>query len=136
MAGFNNFASLNLTLNAINNIINAGTITSGAGLTMTAGNSIVNALPGVSAVSPIIQAINNVNLNATNIVNAGLIASSAANINVAAQLASAQVLQNLNISSTSGTWQALAGVINIGNLYPGSSEHSHDAAYDNNGRFQ
>jgi hypothetical protein len=113
LAGFNNASVLNLNLTAISNIVNAGTIGSAADLNMAAGGSIINALPaGVTGPSPIMQATNNVNLNVSNIVNSGLIASSTGNINAATQLA-AQALQNLNITSTAGTWQTLAGSINI-----------------------
>src|SRR5262249_2971794 len=41
----NAISNLNLSLSAINNIVNAGTIASAGTLSMTAGGSIINALP-------------------------------------------------------------------------------------------
>src|SRR5438876_296026 len=51
-------SSLSLTLNALNDIINSGRITSSGNLTLTAGGSIINALPtGVTGPSPVMQAV-------------------------------------------------------------------------------
>jgi hypothetical protein len=102
--------NLNLSLTALNDIINAGTIQSAGNLTMTAGGSIVNALPaGAAGPSPVIQAAQNLNLNAANIVNSGLMAALANNINIASATA-----QNLTVNNVGGTLQALAGSINAG----------------------
>ncbi len=99
-------ASLNLNLNAIQNIINAGTITSSGSLALHAGGSIVNALPaGVTGLTPIMQAMNNVNLQAANIVNQGLIASQLGTVTAATA-----ALNN------AGSIQALSGNIQIQNL--------------------
>ncbi len=107
LAGFSNLVSnLSMQLNAINNIVNAGAITSAGNLNLTAGASIVNALPnGFSGSNPIIQAANNVNLQAANITNQGLIASQLSNLSV-----------NTASLINSGTIQALSGAVAIQNL--------------------
>src|SRR5262249_50076679 len=97
---------LNLSLNAIQNIVNAGTIMSAGNLSLTAGGSITNALPaGATGVSPVMQALGNVNLQAASIVNQGLIASQLSNVNFATA-----ALQN------SGAIRALSGSVAIQNL--------------------
>src|SRR5262249_22039823 len=114
-------SSLSLTLSAVNNINNAGRITSSGNLTLSAGGSIVNALPtGVPSDGPVIQAGNNVHLStgSGNLTNAGLIASQAANINMASSIAATDI----NINSFGGTFQALAGNINVRDaLYSGAA---------------
>lgn len=98
--------NLNLNLNAIGDIINAGTIASAGSLTATAGGSIINALPaGLNGVSPIMQAVQNLNLQAANIVNQGVLASQLGNI--------AATTSALNNSSV---MQALSGSVAIQNL--------------------
>ncbi len=92
-------ANLNLSLNAVNSIVNAGRIQTAGTLTATAGSSITNTMTAV------MQAVSNVNLQAPNIVNQGVVASQLANINA------------LTASLTnSGTIQALSGSIAIQNL--------------------
>ncbi len=110
IAGIANPAThVNLVLNAVNNILNYGVISSSGSLTATAGGSIINALPsGVAGSAPIMRALNNVNLTSSNIINAGLIASTTANINLAAVNSSQLLLKN-----TAGALQALSGVINV-----------------------
>jgi len=101
---------LDLSLKAIHDIINYGTISSSGNLSMSAGGQLVNALPsGVSGQVPSIQAMGNVNLASTSIVNAGTIASITGSINIASQMTSSLLVQN-----TGGTLQALAGAINVG----------------------
>jgi hypothetical protein len=118
----NALPNLNLSLSALNNIVNAGTISSSGHLNLAAGGSITNALPpGVTGPSPLLQALNNVNLNASSITNSGLIASIAGNINVAALAASGQAIQALNINSAGGAFQALNGAINIGSSQSGAA---------------
>ncbi len=105
----NPVAHLDLVLNALNNIVNYGLISSSGHITATAGGSIINALPaGTTGAAPVMQALNNVNLTASNIVNAGLITSATANINLASVNNSRLLVNNL-----SGQMQALAGAINL-----------------------
>lgn len=104
-------SNLSLQLNAINNVVNAGTISSAANLSIFAGGTITNALPaGVTGAQPVIQAINNVNLssNVGNIINQGLIQSTNNNINITSQLAN-----NLVINNIGGRLEALSGLINV-----------------------
>jgi len=102
----NLISNLSLNLNASNNVGNAGTISSAGRLTVTAGGSITNALPaGATGVNPVMQGINNVNLQAPNIANDGLIASQLATVN-------ANTAQLVN----SGTMQAPSGSIQIASL--------------------
>ncbi|MBY0550266.1 MAG: hypothetical protein K2W95_23515, partial [Candidatus Obscuribacterales bacterium] len=99
-------SGLSLSLNAITNIINAGTISSAGNLTAIAGGSIVNALPaGATGMAPIMQAMQNLTMQASNIINQGTIAS---------QLASAN-LATANLTN-SGLIQSLQGSINVQNL--------------------
>ena len=104
IAGINSaVANLSLNISALNNIVNAGTISSAGNLNMTAGASIINQLPAnVMAMLPTIQAMNAVNLSAANIMNTGMISSLFSNLNVATP-------QLVN----SGTLQALSSSINI-----------------------
>lgn len=105
----NALSALSLNLSALQNIINAGAITSSANLSLTAGGSIVNALPvGVTGPLPVMQAVNNLNLFSANIQNAGLIASLQSNINIATQVA-----QNIVVNNTGGTLSAINGIINV-----------------------
>lgn len=100
----------NLNINAVNNVVNSGLISSGANLNVTAGGSITNSLlAGMTGVTPVMQAINNINLlvGSGSLVNSGLI-TSAGNINVASQ-----ILQHMQINNMHGTMQAL-NAINIG----------------------
>lgn len=104
---------LNLVLNAVQNIINAGAITSSGNLSLTAGGSIVNALPsGVAGPNPIMQALGAVNLASQTaiITNAGVINSISNNININT------LLQNLIVNNAGGRLEALNGQINIGNI--------------------
>ncbi len=112
----NAVSNLNLTLTALQNIVNAGTISSAGNLTLSAGGSIVNALPaGVTGPSPVLQAMNNINLFTANLVNSGTIAAAVGNINVASQMA-----QNIAINNVGGQLQALAGAINVRDALFGS----------------
>lgn len=108
LAGYSNLTSgLNLSLVAINNIINSGTISSAGNLNLTAGNSIINALPqGILGTSPVMQAMNNLNLQAASIINQGAMISQLANINA--------ITASLN--NNLGTISAVNGNVNIQNL--------------------
>jgi hypothetical protein len=110
--------NLNLSLTAINNILNSGSITSAGHLTLTAGGTITNALPaGVTGAMPIMQAAGDVNLNAANVVNSGLVSALAGNINIASQMA-----QSMVINATGGSFQAFNGAINIQQLCPTATD--------------
>ncbi len=114
----NAISNLNLSLSAINNIMNAGVISSAGTLSMTAGGTITNA-SNMAGISAVMQAMNNVNLNAASVVNSGLISSITGNINIASQLsgsAAAQALQALNVNNVGGIMQALNGNINVGSM--------------------
>ena len=101
--------NLSLTLNAVNNLVNAGIIHSAGSLTATAGGSITNALPsGVIGSLPVMQALTNVNLQMSTLINAGLIASQSSNINIAGLTSS-----NLSIQNLGGSMNALNGIINV-----------------------
>src|SRR5262249_13478864 len=87
-------------------IVNGGRITSAGKLTVRAGGSIINALPaGATGSAPVMQAVSNLNLQAANIVNGGLIASQLGTVNAYTQ-------QLIN----SGTIQALSASALIANL--------------------
>ncbi|MBY0359099.1 MAG: hypothetical protein K2W82_13940, partial [Candidatus Obscuribacterales bacterium] len=73
---------LNLSLSAINNIINSGSITSSGNLALAAGGSIQNIMANPGAAMPVMQAMGDVALNSANIINSGLIAATTGNINV------------------------------------------------------
>jgi hypothetical protein len=117
IAGFINLANnLNLNLTAVNDIINSGIISSANNLSMTAGGSIQNIM-GAGGVAPMMQAMNAMNLQASQIINQGMIQSLYGNINVLSSLQS----QNIFINNTQGTMEALNGVINIRDaLYSGT----------------
>lgn len=110
LSGFSNLlSSLHLTLNAVQNIVNYGTISSSGNLNLSAGNSIVNALPlGVSGPSPVMQAMQNVNIVTAALQNAGLVSALTGNLNIASQIA-----QNMTIDNTHGMMQAINGAINV-----------------------
>ncbi|MBX9879403.1 MAG: hypothetical protein K2Y22_13160 [Candidatus Obscuribacterales bacterium] len=103
--------SLSLNLSAINNIVNAGTISSAANLNLYAGGSIINSLPpGATGPSPVMMAMQALNMTALNgaIQNSGVMAAMLGNINVqAAQTA------NMTLNNVNGVLQALNGSINI-----------------------
>lgn len=97
--------NLGLTLNAVNNIVNAGTISSAANLSMTAGNSITN--------ESVISAVQNITVltGVADLINSGIINSIAGNIDISSLAA-----QNLIVNNTNGAMQALLGNINIATM--------------------
>lgn len=104
-------ANLGLSLNAANNFVNAGTITSAGELTVTAGGSIVNALPaGAAGPSPVIQGANDIELTSRSgdFINSGVITSLCGDINIASQMT-----QKIEINSVGGTLLAANGNINV-----------------------
>lgn len=110
-ANLMNSPSLNLSLSAINNILNQGSIFSSGALSLTAGGSIMNTMQAGTNFVPVMQAMNDISITsgAGNIVNSGLIASNLGNINMAAT----NSLAALNVMNTAGTMQALNGNINV-----------------------
>ncbi|MBY0545965.1 MAG: hypothetical protein K2W95_01610 [Candidatus Obscuribacterales bacterium] len=110
LSGYTSVVSnLSLTLNAINDIINAGMISSAGALSLSAGGSIVNALPaGAVGVQPILQALGNVNMISAQLANAGMVNSLAGNINVNSHIA-----QSILINNVGGTLSALNGALNV-----------------------
>lgn len=74
---------LNLHLNALNDIVNSGTISSSGSLSLSAGGSIVNALPAnVTGSAPVMQALNDLNLQAANVVNRGQMQAFTGNVGI------------------------------------------------------
>jgi hypothetical protein len=130
LPGLNSLVSnLSLNLTAVQDIVNAGTIMSAANLTAIAGGSIINALPsGVTGMSPVMQAVNNVNLASGigNILNSGLVTSQLANINIQNQLAQSLLGSptDLLVNNANGTMQALLGSINIRDELMGEKKHT------------
>src|SRR5579885_243789 len=108
-------ANTSLTINALNNIINSGTISSAGNLTMTAGGQILNALPaGTSGAAPRMEAAQAVALQAASVVNHGVISSQLGNFSITtANLANSGILQAL-----SGSLQVLSptATLNVNNL--------------------
>src|SRR4030095_6495048 len=111
-------ANFDLVLNAVQNILNQGTIRSSGSLSLNAGGSIVN--------QATIQAAQNVNFNSAigSIANSGLISAMAGNINIASQTVQNMLLNNSDTTSSlphdifinglGGQIQALMGSINVG----------------------
>ncbi len=105
LSGFSNLlSSLNLTLNAINNISNFGNISSSGALSMIAGNQIMNTNIAGSALANL-SAVNNLSMIAPNIVNQGQIVSALNNIHI----------QSANLIN-SGLLDSVKGNISISNL--------------------
>lgn len=112
MAGLSSAVSaLNLNLQAAQQIVNTGTISSAGSLSMLAGNSITN--------SGVLNAVNNLNLSvgAGGLINSGSIVSQMANINIASM-----VSQNLLVNNTNGSMSALLGNINMATNRASSTE--------------
>jgi hypothetical protein len=129
LAGFSNaIHNLSLTLIAVQNIVNRGTIMSANNLTAMAGGTIKNLPVSILGATPaIMQATSNLNVAAANIVNHGLMSSLMATLNIAnpsvytatvqqtlnTNIAGA-LSQNINVDNTTGIMQALKESINIG----------------------
>jgi hypothetical protein len=97
--------NLNLSLNAVNAIFNAGNIASAGNLAMTAGTSITN-----TGAMGAVQTINMVT-GVDGLINSGVLNSIAGSINIST-LASRDLL----INNTVGTLQALMGTVNVSTL--------------------
>ena len=110
-------STVSLTLNALNNIMNYGTISSSGDLSLNAVGSIAN---NSQAVSPAkVTAVNNVNLYSSSgtFTNNGIINAQAGNINISSLAADSIALNN-----TGGTLLAANGAINLRNSnYAGSA---------------
>lgn len=107
IAGFDNLVSqLNLTLSAVNSIINQGVISSSGDLSLNAGSAITNQMQAS------MTAANNLALaSAAGLINnTGMLAAFTGNVSVASTTAA-----NLTVNN-SGLMQALAGSINIASL--------------------
>lgn len=94
-------ANLNMSLNATNQIVNAGTISSAADLSMSAAN-IIN--------TGVINAAQNLNIASQlgNIINSGTITANAGNLNISSLAA-----QNLVINNINGLLQSILGNANF-----------------------
>jgi hypothetical protein len=104
-------SGLNLVLNTIQNVMNAGIISSAGNLSINAGGSIINSLPaGVTGVSPVMSAVNNLNLfsGAGQIINSGTMAAMAGNVNL-----NTLATNNLIMNNLAGLVTAQAGTINF-----------------------
>lgn len=95
--------ALNLSLTAINSIVNSGIVSSSANLSMTAGGSIANSGTLLAAQSASLFSA------AGQFANSGVVAASAGNINIASQLA-----QSIAVNNVAGALEALNGAINVG----------------------
>ncbi len=117
LLGIHTNLNLGLTLQATQNIVNSGTISSAGALDLVATGSIINQANSPGS-TPIMQAIGDINLLAANVINTGLISSATANVNLASQ-----VLSTLSINNAGGTLEALSGLININSplMSPGTS---------------
>jgi hypothetical protein len=105
-------AIASLTINALDNLTNAGVIDSSAAITLaTTHGAITNSSNGGSV--PTIQAANDVNLNTGNgnVVNSGLVSSRTGNINITAANDSADI----TVIGNGGNFQATTGNINVRN---------------------
>ncbi len=112
-------ANLGLSLSAVDNIINHGSIMSAGNLNLTAGGSIINQTQSAAQALMSAQAITALS-GVGNFVTSGLITANTGNINLLASLDRSLTLNNQN-----GTITALAGQLNIG-----SREYTPNAIID------
>lgn len=118
--------NLSLTLAAVQNIVNQGAILSAADLISIAGGSFSNSTAAGHA-APVMQAVGDMSVLASRIVNQGTIASLNGNVNIAnptqyssivAQqfpgLLAANLSNVININNVTGSIRALNGVVNVG----------------------
>ena len=107
---------MHLTLNALGDINNAGVISSAGNLSLTAGGAITNALPsGTTGPAPVMQAANNLNLQALNVVNAGTMTAQSGSVNIAtANLTNSSLIQSMlsNVNIVNSLQPALGLTIN------------------------
>ena len=113
LTGFttNAVSNLNLSLTALNQIVNMGTISSAGNLSLTAGNSIVN--------QSVISAAQNLNIASVlgSVTNSGIMSAAAGNLNI-----SSLVNSNLLVNNLGGRMEALLGTISMSveTFLPGS----------------
>jgi fibronectin-binding autotransporter adhesin len=104
--------SVDLSLSAVNNITNSGTIASSGNVSLTTtGGAIIN--------TGSVNAANSVNLNIGNgnLTNSGSVVSNSGNINISAPKST-----DINVNAAGGTFQANAGNINVrSNDYAGNA---------------
>lgn len=98
--------ALSLSLNAVDQIVNAGTITSAANLSLSA-NKVTNASGSVNEPA-VMQAANNLNLTGNLVVNSGTISALSGNLNVASQAGHDLAVHNFN-----GLMEAKNGNMNV-----------------------
>lgn len=101
-----------LYLNAINNIVNSGSIISAASATFSAGGDIINSPAAVlGAASPSIVAQNSIAMitGSGNLINQGLISALQGNINIS----TIAPLTNITVEGLAGTFKAPEGAISI-----------------------
>ncbi len=100
--GLNALPQFNLSLSAINQIVNAGTISSSGSLNLSAGAEIINT--GVMSAAQNVSVMSQLG----NIVNSGVISAVAGNVNIST-LAS----QNLLVNNINGLVESVLGNINF-----------------------
>ncbi len=106
-------STLNLSLTAVHDIVNSGKIISSGSIGVSAGGTFTNGSASLSNSSSAISAADSVNINASKIVNAGLIESIGGNIDIAAPdlTGSANLI---DVQNASGLIRAENGSINVG----------------------
>lgn len=109
--------NLSLNLNAVQDIVNYGVISSAGSLNLNAGGSIANYSTATQQAVMSAQNITAIT-GSGNFVNSGLITANAGNLNIMAALD-----KSLSINNQAGVMRALAGEVNLGTL-----THSADAA--------
>jgi hypothetical protein len=108
----NALGSLDLHVNAVNDVINHGVISSSGSLTVTAGGKVHNSGPaGNAAAGAVMSASQDLNVITNNLVNSGVLHSENSNINVVAKAANDLII--------SGGGDYLSGQLNIS--APGAS---------------
>lgn len=111
---------LDLNLIAQTDIVNGGNITGGGNVTLIAGGAIINAPETAGATVASITG-SNVSLQANSILNAGSIAATTGNINIADQLRTLSP-HMVKIDASGGAFLANNGDITIGNNNFGASD--------------
>ncbi len=100
----NQVSNLGMTLNAVDNFMNAGQLISAGDLSLSAGGTLSN----LGSAQALMQAAGNVNLTSENIVNSGKIASLGGNVNFGTVTTT-----DLNINNLGGQILAQSGAVNL-----------------------
>ncbi|MBU6451788.1 MAG: hypothetical protein KGS72_08430 [Cyanobacteria bacterium REEB67] len=95
-----------LTLSAADTLTNSGQIASQSSLSISAGTALINAAQSGTTAS--INALHDINISASKVINAGLITSTSGNINL-----STQNPADIAITNTGGALQATSGDVNV-----------------------